>query len=493
MNESNLGYSLQPLLDKSQVSQSESQSLTHHDHHDDAHHLPCTAHFHQHSKHAEDVIRCSFCRQVCVHPWFKCLQDSCRDVYVCNNCSTRPGMSHKLIGGHLEVHTNYNCDGCGTGPIIGIRYKCIQKECTYNKDYCQACFDSKIHSSNHKLELSFKGLSQAEQDLVARIAQNDSQISQQEADRYNSLAEKIKECGYCKILIPGPQYVCTYRECSEKTYCQKCADKKLHETKHILVDVNNIDEDCLRCGEKPRTENYTCIQCNFASSCDVCAKKEDCYYGHPMLPKSLVKDILNSEFAKLIKSSKDFAKEIWELVKKDYEDRKAKFAEWEKSKSDEKRSDHADYEFSNSWVVRYVKEDANQRESDYNQSPAPFLIREVIFNISPSTFAKIQAMNDYEFDFKMLFVFKFYSAMAIMRLPTDNQHFWGGFRFEKSYTFEHYLKDELMKVHFTIGEAHLPVIRRFDAYVHAPSFMCFMHLRLGEFVDHIWTSQSEWT
>lgn len=41
-----------------------------------------------------------------------------------------------------SIHLNVNCDGCGKGPIQGVRYKCTVCK---NFDYCETCEATKDH------------------------------------------------------------------------------------------------------------------------------------------------------------------------------------------------------------------------------------------------------------------------------------------------------------------------------------------------------------
>ena len=48
-----------------------------------------------------------------------------------------------------ETHYNIKCDGCGALPIIGPRYRCV--DCVADFSFCQDCFQTKEHPSNHRL------------------------------------------------------------------------------------------------------------------------------------------------------------------------------------------------------------------------------------------------------------------------------------------------------------------------------------------------------
>jgi len=48
--------------------------------------------------------------------------------------------------GNKEIHSTVTCDKCGTFPIVGIRYKCM--ECP-NYDLCEKCEESKYLEHEH--------------------------------------------------------------------------------------------------------------------------------------------------------------------------------------------------------------------------------------------------------------------------------------------------------------------------------------------------------
>ena len=54
----------------------------------------------------------------------------------------------------VETHNGISCSGCGTCPIVGIRYKCVY--CNHF-DYCEKCEEEKGHIHPHPLyKLRFK-------------------------------------------------------------------------------------------------------------------------------------------------------------------------------------------------------------------------------------------------------------------------------------------------------------------------------------------------
>eukprot|EP00873_Tetraselmis_striata_P019177 jgi/Tetstr1/439441/TSEL_027875.t1 len=47
-------------------------------------------------------------------------------------------MATETAASLFGTHNGITCDGCGTKPIIGFRYKC--KNCP-NHDFCEACYE----------------------------------------------------------------------------------------------------------------------------------------------------------------------------------------------------------------------------------------------------------------------------------------------------------------------------------------------------------------
>ena len=57
-----------------------------------------------------------------------------------------PQNNHNLNKYKNVVHGGVSCDNCNKGPIIGIRYNCLQ--CSENYDLCQTCFDKHRREKN---------------------------------------------------------------------------------------------------------------------------------------------------------------------------------------------------------------------------------------------------------------------------------------------------------------------------------------------------------
>jgi Zinc finger, ZZ type len=48
----------------------------------------------------------------------------------------------------LTVHEGWECDGCKTSPIVGIRWKCLVCD---EYDLCDACHSSEAHPVEHQI------------------------------------------------------------------------------------------------------------------------------------------------------------------------------------------------------------------------------------------------------------------------------------------------------------------------------------------------------
>ncbi|CAE6411522.1 unnamed protein product [Rhizoctonia solani] len=48
------------------------------------------------------------------------------------------------------VHETVSCNGCGTFPVVGLRYKCMSSSCP-DYDLCSKCMSKGVHDSNHQM------------------------------------------------------------------------------------------------------------------------------------------------------------------------------------------------------------------------------------------------------------------------------------------------------------------------------------------------------
>ena len=54
------------------------------------------------------------------------------------NLANAPSIPQDQKATHFGEHRGITCDGCGTAPIIGYRYRC--RKCA-NHDVCEACYE----------------------------------------------------------------------------------------------------------------------------------------------------------------------------------------------------------------------------------------------------------------------------------------------------------------------------------------------------------------
>lgn len=58
------------------------------------------------------------------------------------NCKELGGEGDQINSSDQEAHQNVTCDGCGTHPIMGVRYKCSVCK---NFDFCSMCEERRGH------------------------------------------------------------------------------------------------------------------------------------------------------------------------------------------------------------------------------------------------------------------------------------------------------------------------------------------------------------
>jgi hypothetical protein len=102
-------------------------------------------------------VRCDGCNGGIEGVRFKCTV--CFDFDLCEACEStnrhaadHPLMKFKIPAAECErpvpVHVGVRCDGCGTAPIRGIRYKCAVCD---DFDLCESCEKTGQHPENHPL------------------------------------------------------------------------------------------------------------------------------------------------------------------------------------------------------------------------------------------------------------------------------------------------------------------------------------------------------
>ncbi|RCH87797.1 ZZ-type zinc finger-containing protein 3, partial [Rhizopus stolonifer] len=58
-------------------------------------------------------------------------------------------VNTKLEANDLVIHEGYACDGCGTEPIVGVRYKCTVCDVSEQVDLCGQCMEKGTFTNDH--------------------------------------------------------------------------------------------------------------------------------------------------------------------------------------------------------------------------------------------------------------------------------------------------------------------------------------------------------
>ncbi|KAM0755955.1 hypothetical protein T439DRAFT_320654 [Meredithblackwellia eburnea MCA 4105] len=147
---------------------------------------------------------CDLCDKSIRGTRHKCV--NCPDFDVCDSCIAVVDDLHphhnfvpiydpshvkiKPQPGDRAVHRNISCDGCGTQPILGVRYKCTHDECP-NFDLCAACEAEPVarHPRSHnllKIREPVRGTGmQARRSIIARARG----LENEEESRYSATAQ----------------------------------------------------------------------------------------------------------------------------------------------------------------------------------------------------------------------------------------------------------------------------------------------------------------
>ena len=64
------------------------------------------------------------------------------------NANKKTEKSEQCKSPEKVVHTIFTCDGCGVGPIVGVRFHCTQ---CFNYDLCEECEKKDLHPQDHPL------------------------------------------------------------------------------------------------------------------------------------------------------------------------------------------------------------------------------------------------------------------------------------------------------------------------------------------------------
>jgi hypothetical protein len=122
-------------------------------------------------------------------------------------CEQPTELSENIQGDGVAVHENVKCDGCGTVPITGDRYKCTV---CHNFDLCSACEQKNIHPNSHPL------------------------LKLKEAPRRD--IHYGVTCDGCGVVpIQGVRFKCLV--CPNYDLCGACEAKNSHPSSHTLLKI----------------------------------------------------------------------------------------------------------------------------------------------------------------------------------------------------------------------------------------------------------------
>ncbi|KAF8512331.1 hypothetical protein JB92DRAFT_2928993 [Gautieria morchelliformis] len=88
---------------------------------------------------------------------WKCLvcenYDLCTDCRSSGKCTNQHSVQHRVLRIEspqtpLPIHEGWECDGCKTAPIVGVRWKCLVCD---EYDLCDACHSSEAHPVEHQV------------------------------------------------------------------------------------------------------------------------------------------------------------------------------------------------------------------------------------------------------------------------------------------------------------------------------------------------------
>lgn len=215
-----------------------------------------------------DKISCDVCGKVIElgKPRYKSKQIANRDL--CEGClkaSGEPEQDYFFIENIADTmifHQYYECNGCKTKPLWGMRFHCLDCE---DCDLCEACYDAKTipADSTHLTTHNFQVFEMPE------LA--------------GGLPVHRDRCAGCLTFpIIGFRFKC--HDCPYVNLCQKCffnkKTPKTHDLDHDVeliidpVDSALIPAKCDACSLNPIVGNR--YKCNSCYNYDLC---ETCYFN----------------------------------------------------------------------------------------------------------------------------------------------------------------------------------------------------------------------
>ena len=124
-----------------------------------------------------------------------------------------------------EVHPFVSCDGCKMNPIVGKRFKCINKP---NVDFCERCFMNKKKTQGLKFE------HYDTEKVIKEIISETSSNSNKEGKVIHRMTS-CEGCGMCPIV--GERYKCTI--CPNFDYCGDCKQLFGNIHGHAMVEMKS--------------------------------------------------------------------------------------------------------------------------------------------------------------------------------------------------------------------------------------------------------------
>jgi len=236
-----------------------------------------------------DVIQCDRCARVIKIGNKRYKSKTIPNKDICGNCFKESGENEedyfKLENNIDEMvfHEYYECNGCKTRPLWGIRFTCL--DCP-DFDLCEACYDKKIVPEElkqiHTLSHRFKAVE------FPQLA--------------GGLTVHRYRCAGCETYpIIGPRFRC--RNCQKTNFCQKCFFNKKEPRSHsynhdfdlfLEPQGSHLWVRCDACGKKPIIGAR--YKCDFCFNYDLC---EECYLNKVPTPPNYVSHKPTHTFTKL--------------------------------------------------------------------------------------------------------------------------------------------------------------------------------------------------
>ena len=177
-----------------------------------------------------------------------------------------------------NIHFGVSCDGCGTFPILGNRYKC--GVCP-NFDFCENCEKKEALKHGHPL------VRLPCNNMIRFIKCNMKDSNKKNLEKNEKVIFEKINCNGCGIKsIEGIRYKCAI--CKNFDYCEKCFQENCEKHNHPFIKFYHqymqlesikviINEDDYKQPENKEKQNKTKNEnqkpIHFGVICDGCKKK----------------------------------------------------------------------------------------------------------------------------------------------------------------------------------------------------------------------------